>query len=157
MIYPLDDELLLIRGNHSFLLVAKAGKPFCLCIETSAEEFCQGVEPADVIAVSAPEGGLLEPALMLMDLVRTYHIPLLVLPKNHPGSRRIAMVVSVAPEIHTSCSITRGTHPEQHLICSSDELAGMVLRGISRGLEISGIPATASLETIKYRLFIEHP
>jgi hypothetical protein len=155
MNYSLDDELLLIRGNHSFLLVAKAGRAFCLCIETSSEELCQGVEPADIIAVSAPEGGPVEPALMLLDLVRTYQTPLLVLPKNHPGSRRVSRVVSVAPEIHTSCSVRRGTHPEQHLICSSDELAGMVMRGVNRGIEISGIPATASLHTIKYRILTE--
>jgi hypothetical protein len=156
MNYPLDDELLLIRGNHSFLLVAKAGKPFCLCIETSAEEICLGVEPADIIAVSAPEGGPVEPALMLLELVKTYHTPLLVLPKNHPGSRRVSRVVSVAPEIHTSCSIRRGTHPEQHLICSSDELAGMVLRGTSRGIEISGMPTAASPQTVKYPNFTEY-
>jgi hypothetical protein len=155
MNYPLDDELLLIRGNHSFLLVAKAGKPFCLCIETSTDEYCLGVEPADIIVVSAPEGGPVEPALMLMDLVRTYHTPLLVLPANHPGSRRILRVVSVAPEIHTSCSINRGTHPEQHLICSSDELAGMVLKGSTKGIEISAVPADTVLQKLKYRIITE--
>jgi hypothetical protein len=156
MNYSLNDELLLIRGDHSFLLVAKAGKPFCLCIETSTGEYCQGVEPADIIVVSAPEGGPVEPALMLMDLVRTYHTPLLVLPATHPGSRRILRVVSVAPEIHTSCSINRGTHPEQHLICSSDELAGMTLRGTGEGIEISGLAAAASLQLMKYRIITEH-
>jgi hypothetical protein len=153
---PLDDELLLIRGNHSFLLAAKAGRSFCLCIETSREEFCQGIEPADIIAVSAPEGGPVEPALMLLELVRKYQTPLLVLPRNHPGSRRVSRVVSVAPEIHTNCSIRRGTHPEQHLICSSDELAGMVLKGTGMGIEIAGMPADASLQTIKYRVFTEY-
>ena len=69
---------------------------------------------------------------MLMELVRTWHVPLLVLPRNHPGSRRISRVVSVAPEVRTSCSITRGTHPEQHLICSSDELAGISDPGLFR-------------------------
>ena len=71
MKYPLEDGLLLIRGNHSFLLVGKAKDQFSLCIETSTEEFCQGVMPGDVIVVSAPEGGAVEPALMLMELVRT--------------------------------------------------------------------------------------
>ena len=156
MNYSLDDELLLIQGDHSFLLVARAGRPFCLCIETSVEELCQGIEPADLIAVSAPEGGPVEPALMLLDLVRIFHTPLLVLPRNHPGSRRVSRVVSVGPEIHTSCSIRRGTHPEQHLICSSEELAGMVLKGTDRGVGISGLPATAHLQTIKYRIFTEY-
>jgi hypothetical protein len=155
MKYSLNDELLLIRGDHSFLLVAKAGTPFCLCIETSTEEYCQGVEPADIIVVSAPEGGPVEPALMLMDLVRVYHTPLLVLPGAHPGSRRISRVVSVAPEIHTSCTIQRGTHPEQHVICSSEELAGMVLKGSKEGIEISGVPGDAAMQTLKYRIITE--
>ena len=157
MKYPLDDGLLLIRGDHSFLLIGKAKDRFSLCIETSTEEFCQGVIPGDVIVVSAPEGGPVDPALMLMDLVRTYHVPLLVLPKNHPGSRRISRVVSVAPEVHTSCSITRGTHPEQHLVCSSDELSGLSIRGIPEGLDISGMPAGASLQTIRYRILMDSP
>jgi len=157
MKYPLADEVLLIRGNKSFLLVAKAGRPFCLCIETSTEEICQGVEPTDLIVVSAPEGGPLEPAMMLVDLVRSYQTPLLVLPKDHPGSRRISRVVSVAPEIFTSCSIRRGTHPEQHLVCSSDELAGMMLKGTVEGIEISGLPLSASIRAVKCRITTELP
>jgi hypothetical protein len=155
MKYPLEDGLLLIRGNSSFLLVGKAKEQFALCIETSTEEFCQGVMPGDVIVVSAPEGGPLEPALLLMDLVRTYHMPLLVLPRNHPGSRRISRVVSVDKEVHTSCSISRGTHPEQHLVCSSDELAGLTLRGEPGGFEIEGLPAGLSLQTVNYRILLD--
>jgi hypothetical protein len=155
MKYPLEDGLLLIRGNSSFLLVGKAKEQFALCIETSTEEFCQGVMPGDVIVVSAPEGGPLEPALLLMDLVRTYHMPLLVLPRNHPGSRRISRVVSVDKEVHTSCSISRGTHPEQHLVCSSDELAGLTLRGALGGFEIEGLPAGLSLQTVNYRILLD--
>ncbi len=152
MNYPLEDGLLLIRGDHSFLLVGKAEEQFSLCIETSREEFCQGVLPGDVIVVSAPEGGAVEPALMLMELVRTWHVPLLVLPKDHPGSRRISRVVSVAPEIHTSCSIRRGTHPEQHLVCSSDELAGMVLKGTDRGVEILHVPRESLVSRVNYQI-----
>jgi len=155
MKYPLDDGLLLIRGDLSFLLIGKAKDRFSLCIETSTEEFSLGVMPGDVIVVSAPEGGPVEPALLLMDLVRTYHVPLLVLPKDHPGSRRISRVVSVAPEIRTSCSITRGTHPEQHLVCSSDELAGLSIRGTPDGLDITGLQAGASLQTIRYRILVD--
>jgi hypothetical protein len=155
MKYPLEDGLLLIRGNCSFLLVGKAKDRFSLCIETSTDEFCQGVMPGDVIVVSAPEGGAVEPALMLMELVRTWHVPLLVLPRNHPGSRRISRVVSVAPEVRTTCSITRGTHPEQHLICSSDELAGISVRGSSGGFDLDGLPDGLSLQTLNYRVLLD--
>ena len=152
MNHPLEGGLLLIRGKSSFLLIGKAKEQFSLCIETSTEEFCQGVIPGDLIVVSAPEGGAVEPALMLMDLVRNWHVPLLVLPRDHPGSRRISRVVSVAPEIHTSCSIRRGTHPEQHLICSSDELTGMVLKGTGRGVEILNIPREVTVSSVNYQI-----
>jgi hypothetical protein len=152
MKYPLEDGLLLIRGKCSFLLVGKAKERFPLCIETSTEEFCQGVMPGDLIVVSSPEGGAVEPALMLMELVRTWHVPLLVLSRDHPGSRRISRVVSVAMEVSTSCSIRRGTHPEQHLICSSDELAGMVLKGTGHGVEILHMPRELTVSRVNYRI-----
>jgi hypothetical protein len=151
----LDDELLLIRGKQSFLLVAKVKSRFGLCIETTHDEYCQGVEAGDLVVVSAPEGGPIEPALMLIDLVRTFHVPLLVLPKNHPGSRRISCVVSVGPEIFTSCSIQRGTHPDQHMICSSGELSGMTLKGKDGGVDISPMYHEIIVQRIKFEIKIE--
>jgi hypothetical protein len=155
MKYPIGDGLLLVRGTSSFLLIGTAADRFPLCLETPTEEICQGVAPGDVIVVSAPEGGKIEPALMLLELVRKYHVPLLVLPKNHPGSRRISRVVSVAPEVRTSCSILRGTHPEQHLVCSSDELAGLTIRGIPGGIEIEGAPAGLRFQTVRYEFRLD--
>ena len=152
MIFSLNDELLLIRGKKSFLLIALVKNRFGLCIETSHDEYCQGVDAGDLIVVSAPEDGVVEPAVMLIDLVRTYHVPLLVLPKDHPGSRRISYVVSVGPEIFTSCSIQRGTHPEQHLICSSDELAGITLKRSEQGVNISPLPEGIMPRNIKYEI-----
>jgi hypothetical protein len=155
MNYPLDNELLLIRGTRSFLLVAIVKSSFGLCIETSQDEYCQGVEAGDLVVVSAPEDGAIEPALMLMDLVRTFHMPLLVLPKNHPGSGRISYVVSVGPEIFTSCSIQRGTHPDQHLICSSDEFAGIILKKSGHGVAISSLPEGVIPRNIKFEIKTE--
>jgi len=152
MNYALDDEVLLIRGKQSFLLVAKVKNRFGLCIETAHEEYCQGVEAGDLVVVSAPEDGVIEPALMLIDLVRTFHVPLLVLPKDHPGSRRISYVVSVGPEIFTSCSIRRGTHPDQHLICSSDELAGITLKRSEQGVDVFPLPGSIIPRNIKYEI-----
>jgi hypothetical protein len=152
MIHAIDDESLLIKGKTSFLLVALVKNSFGLCIETADDEYVQGVETGDLVVVSAPEGGAIEPALMLIDLVRTFHVPLLVLPKNHPGSKRISYVVSVGPEIFTSCSIRRGTHPDQHLICSSDELAGISLKRIEHGVDVSPLPGSIILRKIKYEI-----
>jgi hypothetical protein len=146
-----QNDVLLVKGAHSFLLVAPVRKDFPLCIEASHEEYIQGVHAGDVVVVSAPGAGPVEPARMLLELVRTYHLPLVVLPRDHPGSKRIPYVVSVAPEIRTSCSIVRGTHPEQHLVCSSDELAGLTIRMTGNGIVVSPLPSTLTLEYLPSR------
>jgi hypothetical protein len=155
MIYPLTDGFLLISGERSFLLVARAGASFGLRIETFDEEYSQTVESDDLVAVSAPEGGALEPACMLAEFVRTYRTPLIVLPKDHPGSKRFSYLVSVGPVINTSCTIKRGTHPEQHLLCSSDELAGIILEGHSGSVEVTGLPGTIVPRYVKTRIMTE--
>jgi hypothetical protein len=155
MIYPLEGEFLLIRGACSFLLVAQTGACFALCIETADQEFCQTLEPQDLIAASAPEGGALEPAVMLIEFVRKYRMPVTVLSRNHPGSKRFSYLVSAGPEIQTHCSIRRGTHPEQHLICSHDELSGIVLKGISGGVSISNLPEGVSLQRLHYQFSMD--
>ena len=155
MIVPLRDELLLISGTRSFLLAARANARFALRIETPENEFCQTIEPPDIVVVSAPEGGALEPAIMLAEFVRTYRMPLIVLPKNHPGSGHFSYLVSAGPMITTSCTIRRGTHPEQHLVCSSDELAGTTLKGVPDGVEIADLPPGASHQYVNYRMLTE--
>jgi hypothetical protein len=152
MNYSLGDEVALIRGKYSFLLIAKANSRFPLCIETPSEEFCQGVDPTDLIVISAPEGGEVEPGLLLIEMVRRYHLPLLVLPKSHGLTRRVSYVTSVGPVIRTSCSIERGTHPEQHLICSNDELAGITLKGTQQGVEIIPVLDGIFIQRVKYEL-----
>jgi len=155
MLVPLRDELLQLCGTHSFLLAAKAGSLFALRIETPEKEYCQTIEPDDLVVVSAPEGGALEPAIMLAEFVRTYHMPLIVLAKDHPGSKRFSYLVSVGPVITTSCSIRRGTHPEQHLVCSSHELAGLTLKGILGGVDISGLPVGVTRRYVKCHISTE--
>jgi hypothetical protein len=143
--YCLPDTrtLLLIQGSSSFLLAGKSGSRFPLCIEYFSGEICTTLEKDDIIAVSAPEGGELDPAVMLLELVRRYHMPLLVLPRGHPGSKRLRYIVSAGPEISLSCGIQRGTHPDQHLLCSSDELAGLQIRSTTRGITTGSLPAPA--------------
>ena len=139
MRYHLGDRVLLVRGDRSFLLAGRAREPFPLYIETFDGEYCEQVLPDDLVCVSAPEGGETEPARMLLELVRRYRMPLLVLPKGHPGSGRLPLVVSVAGSLRLSCDIQRGTHPDQHLLCSSEELAGITLTGKGDGVELEGI------------------
>lgn len=148
MKWSLRDDLLLVEGKNSFLLIGRALAPFTLYIESLHDETSQGVHADDLVAVSSPEGGAIEPAAMLLELVRRYHTPLVVLPKDHPGSPRLKLVVSVSREILTSCTIRRGTHPEQHLLCSSDELAGIQLRGEAGSVIAASIPEGVTLRPI---------
>mgnify|MGYP001311021153 FL=1 len=145
---PLGGELLLISGEYSFLLVGKAGSRFPLCIVTPDDEYCLAVDPDDLIVVSMPEGGPVGQARMMLELVRQYHIPLVVLPKDHPGSRRLSMVVSVAPEILLACDLRRGTHPEQHLLCSSAELSGFSLTGVPGGVTVRHLPPGVAIKHV---------
>ena len=140
MKYALGERILRVRGDRSFLLVGRGLSEFTLHIETFREELSREVSPDDLVVVSAPEGGDPEPARMLLELVRRYRMPLLVLPGDHPGSGRLPLVVSVAGSLTLACDIRRGTHPDQHLICSSAELAGISLRGAGGGVELDGVP-----------------
>jgi len=142
------DQLLLIRGGPSFVLAGQIGSCFPLCIETFEEEYCQTLEPYHLAAVSAPEGGALQAAWMLLELVRKHRIPLMVMPGNHPGSRRLRYVVSAGEEILLSCNIARGTHPQQHMLCSSPELGGTRIHGTPYGIILQDIPDNAELSVI---------
>ena len=138
MFHPLGDGFLVIEGSSSFLAVARALRRLPLCIETVEGEVVQGLDPDDLVAASAPNGGPLAPALMLIELVRRYGLPLVVLPKGHPGSRRLSVVLSAGASIRIACDIQRGTHPEQNVLCGADEFAGLVLRGVPGGVEVEG-------------------
>src|SRR5512136_1193014 len=107
MRYPLGNRVLLVLGDRSFLLVGRALFAFPLYIERFDGESCEAVLPDDLVCVSAPEGGETEPARMLLEMVRRYHMPLLVLPKDHAGSGRLPLVVSVAASLFLSCDIRR--------------------------------------------------
>jgi hypothetical protein len=148
----LGNEYLLIQGNNSFLLIGKAGSQICICIETADNEYCQGLSPDDLVVVSAPEGGPLEPAIMLLELVRTYRCPLMVLPNGHPGSKRLRYVISAGERIRLSCSIERGTHPEQDVLCANGEFTGLVLQAVNGGMIIEGPAKDYPVSQISYSL-----
>jgi hypothetical protein len=154
---PDPQTLLLIEGTRSFVLAGIIGKRFPLCLETLTGEVCVTLDRGDIVAVSAPEGGPLEPAVMLLELVRSYQHPVVVLPSGHPGSKRLRFIISAAPEISLSCAIQRGTHPEQHLLCSSDELAGVLLRKREDGVEIHHLPPAVRTRLIRPALTMDAP
>ena len=145
----LDDDYLLLKSPTSFLLIGKVISPFTLFIETMYKEYCQYLDLGDLVVVSAPEGGEPQQGAILLELIRTYHAPLVVLPKDHPGSKRVRMVVSAGEFISLSCNIQRGTHPEQHLLCGSDDMAGIELEKSDNGVKISGLTYEHTISRIK--------
>ena len=140
MILTPGDRFVIIKGISSFLLLARANKRFPLMIETFEDEYVQGIMPDDIIAVSAPGGGEVTPARYLIDLVRLYDQPLLVLPRSHPGTKRLQYVISAGPKILLSCEIVRGTHPKQHLLCSAPEFAGIEISGENGSILLKNLP-----------------
>ncbi|RBQ24423.1 MAG: hypothetical protein ALMCE001_12850 [Methanocorpusculum sp. MCE] len=144
------DYPVVIRGTTSFLLIVKAVEKFPLLIETDTDELVQGVYPGDLIIVSAPEGGYILPALYLLEMVRTYHLPVIALPKTHPAGKRLSYVVSAAEKIEMRCDINRGTHPEQHLLCSADEFTGMTLYSEGNDLVIEHPRSGISLSCLQW-------
>lgn len=148
MIVPVSGARILIQAPSSFLLVGVVQDPFTLFIETSTDEYCQYLKTGDLVMISAPEGGAIQQASILLELVLLWHTPLMVLPPGHPGSSRLNMVVSAGDRISMNCSIERGTHPEQTTICSSEELAGMELVATDDGVEVSELPSVATIYLI---------
>lgn len=149
ILHPGEDELVLIRApSSSFLLVGCARERFALVVDTVDDEYCEPVRPGDLVCVSAPEGGAVRAAAMLLLLVRDHHYPVVALPKGHPGVKRIPMVVSAAPMITLSCGIVRGTHPDQRLLCSSADLAGLTLRGEGKTVTLEALPPACTISYI---------
>ncbi|MDO5844605.1 MAG: alpha/beta hydrolase [Methanocorpusculum sp.] len=142
---------IIIRGRSSFLLVSKVLDKFPLLIETEDEEIVQGVSIGDLIIVSAPEGGEILPALYLLEMVKTYHTPVIALSKSHPAGRRLSYVVSANEKIEMRCDIKRGTHPEQHLLCSSDEFTGLALYADGKDLIIEN-PRSVEIEYLDWEI-----
>jgi len=145
---PGAGDLFLVQGSSSFLLGGIVRERFALPVNAADDVYFEPVRPGDLVCVSAPEGGSLRAAAMLLLLVRDHHFPVFALPKGHPGSAWVPMVISTAPSITLSCGIVRGTHPDQHLLCSSAELAGIILRGRGDTVTVEGLPAECTISYI---------
>ncbi|MDO5846391.1 MAG: alpha/beta hydrolase, partial [Methanocorpusculum sp.] len=116
------------------------------------DELVQGIHPGDLIAVSAPEGGELLPALYLLEMVRTYHTPVIALAKTHPAGKRLSYVVSANERIELRGDICRGTHPEQHLLCAAGEFAGMAISADGDFLVVENPAAGITAEQLSWKI-----
>ncbi len=134
-----DEIFFLSDGNYTVGAV-KAGGTRRVFIETESEELVQFLEEDDLIAVSAFSGGdaAKNSISCMLYLVREGHMPLLVLPKGHPATRRLPLVISAGPAIRLTSCITPGTHPEQDVLCARGALDGLVLSGVPGGIAVEG-------------------
>ncbi len=136
-----NDQILFLIGNSGELGIIKAGHKKQISIGMpDKEEIFVFLEYKDLIVVSAFDTGQkIERGIKsLLYLIRELNFPITVLPKNHPISSRLPMVVATGDYVRLDCDITPGTHPEQDILCACDDLSGTEIRAREDGVEISG-------------------
>jgi hypothetical protein len=139
--FPLaPDEILFLCDDSNTVGIVKAHLTKLVFIETEDEELAQFLDPEDLIAVSCFAGGPRAESMVrcMLYLARDGGVPLLVLKKGHPATRRIPLVVSAGERIALSGCIQPGTHPEQDVLCGKGAMDGMALKAIKSGVRIGG-------------------
>jgi hypothetical protein len=71
-------------------------------------------------------------------LLKEFSSPIIVLPENHPTSKRLKMVVACGDHIRLDCNVQAGTHPEQDILCACQDLSGLSIHAVRDGVEIDG-------------------
>ena len=134
-------EILFLIGDTGTVGIVKIAKDQMLFIGTpEKEEIVMYLEKDDLIAVSAfGTGKKYEKAIKsLAYLTREMESPIIVLPKDHPSSKRLKTVLSVGESVRLDCNIIPGTHPEQDILCSCDSLSGLKIDKNKHGVTITG-------------------
>ncbi len=134
------NEILFIHDDRNTVGIVKAGPARHAFIETEDEELVQFLDTRDLIAASCFTGGCrgIDMVRCMLYLVREGGVPLLVLKKDHPATRRIPLVVSAGERIALRGCIVPGTHPEQDVLCGRGAMDGMILQATDGGLRIEG-------------------
>ena len=136
-----NDEIIFLNGKSGTVGVVKFAKNGQIFIGTpDKEEIVMFLEKEDLIAVSALNSGpLAEDGIKsLIFLLKDVGTPLVVLPKDHPTSKRLPMVASCGETVRLDCNITPGTHPEQNILCACEDLSGIMVKTTNGGIEIHG-------------------
>jgi hypothetical protein len=137
------DEILFLKGSSGELGIVKASRDMQIFIGTpDGEEVVQFLQAEDLIAVSAFSiGNKTEKGIKCMiHILRELSSPIVVLPENHPTSKRLKMVVSCGDFIRLECNIQPGTHPEQDILCACEDLSGIEIQAFPGGVNIKGNP-----------------
>jgi hypothetical protein len=135
-----DDEIAYLCGKTGTVAMARSlGNLFYL--ETEAEEIVLFTESDDLLVASSfGVGEKIQRGLRCtIYQIRELGSPLIVLPKGHPASPRLKTVVSIGPKTRLSCQIRPGTHPEQDVLCGSEEFHGLEILGVPGGAEVAGV------------------
>ena len=133
-----NDQIAYLLGQSGTIALAKTlGKFFYL--DTDDEEIVLFTEPEDLIVASAfGTGEDIQRGLgCTIYQIRELGSPLIVLPRGHPASSRLKTVVSIGSMTKLSCEIEPGTHPEQNVLCSSEEFSGLEILAAPDGAAIN--------------------
>lgn len=144
-----DDEIAYLRGSTGTLALARTlGRHFFL--ETDREEIVLFTDADDLIVASSfGTGDVVERGLRCTIFhIRELGSPLIVLPKGHPASPRLRVVVSVGRRTRVSCRIQPGTHPEQDVLCGAEEMDGLEIHGTTGGAEVIGFDGEVCVEKL---------
>lgn len=145
------NEILFLIGETGIVGIIKAGEDKMLFIGTpDNDEIIQYLEKDDLIAVSGfGLGKKYEKGIKsLAYLTRDMESPIIVLPKNHPTSKRLKLVLSIGESIRLNCNIVPGTHPEQDILCSCNSLTGLTIKKSKNGVIIEGDILNYKIEPI---------
>ncbi|NYB51274.1 MAG: hypothetical protein HVN35_01730 [Methanobacteriaceae archaeon] len=151
-----DDEIIFLKGESGTVGVVKFAKKGQIFIGTpDKEEIVMFLEPEDIIAVSSLNSGsnVEEGIKSLIFLLRDLGAPLVVLPPDHPTSKRLPLVASCGEKVRLDCNITPGTHPEQDILCACEDLSGIEIKGFDGGIEISSKQTEFKLNDLKIDKF----
>ncbi len=145
------NEILFLIGSSGELGLSKTGKDMQIFIGTpDKEEIVLFLGKDDLIAVSTFNVGLKEEIGIksMIYLIKEFSSPIIVLPKNHPTSKRLKMVVACGDRIRLDCNVEAGTHPEQDILCACEDLSGLNITAIPDGVEIEGLIKEYKIEKL---------
>lgn len=151
---PLDpEEMILLRGMEGTLGIVKVGKNNQFFLETETDEIILALGKEDLLVASGfgTDQKTINGLKCVLYMIREVRSPFIVLPKNHPASKRLVIVVSAGKKTRVSCSITPGTHPEQDILCGSDEFDGIEVEGVEGGIEFRNLTG-GSIERIPFEV-----
>ncbi len=149
---PLNNsEMLILHGAEGVLGMVKAGDNNQFFLETEDEEIILGLEPDDLLVASGfgTDDITVNGLKCVLYMIREVRTPFIVLPKKHPASKRLKIVVSIGDRTRISCNITPGTHPEQDVLCGSGEFDGVEIIAVEGGVEFKNLKV-GSIERIPF-------